>query len=323
MLFIVTQWIDRGSSDTNAQNIAIEEKDEEAAAPLILTLYGDIYTSDHTFETYLFIGTDNTSAEIAEGEDYHGDMADFLNLLIIDHTAQTYSVLAIDRDTISEIPVIEADGTLTGTGFFQICVSQWYGGDRTMNCENTVAAVSTLLGSLPIDGYFAMAIDDMPRVNSLVGGVTVTIEDDGLTAIDPAFEKGVTITLSDEQAVAFVQARMSVGNGTNIERMARQSQYLTALSKQLKGRLRTEPELALTLYDEMYPDATTDMNGNTVSRLANDVLTYTDNGEFQFEGTSEVGQLLEDGLDHVEFYVDSENMMDVMVELFSLEFQES
>jgi LCP family protein required for cell wall assembly len=322
-LYIVVRRIESSSSETKAQ-ITTEQygQVEDPAPALTLTLYGDNYTSDHEFETYLFLGTDYSGNEEATGEDYHGSMADFLNLLIIDHTAQTYSVLEIDRDTITEVTAIDENGERLGTGFFQICSSHWYGGDKAMSCENTVAALAGLLGGLPIDGYFAIPFEVMPEVNHLVGGVTVTIEDDGLTVIDPAFQKGATITLDDEQAAGFVRARMGVGEGTNEERMERQSQYMTAMMEQLKGKLDAEPDLALTLFDSLSSEATTNMNGKTVSRLGNDVLQYTDKGKYRFEGSHEVGQALEDGLDHDEFYPDSESLTAVLTDLFSLTFQE-
>jgi anionic cell wall polymer biosynthesis LytR-Cps2A-Psr (LCP) family protein len=322
-LVIIVHLIEKNLLASNT--VPATEQAEEVVAekpPLTLTLYGDTYTSSHEFETYLFIGTDDSGNEDGEGADYHGGMADFLNLLVIDHTALTYSVLALNRDTITEIPMMTQDGEVSESTILQLCAAHWYGGDRTMSCENTVDTVSALLGYLPIDGYFAISINTMPQVNHLVGGVAVTIEDDGLTAIDPAFVKGATVTLDDEQAAAFVQARMGVGEGLNTERMARQKQYLTAMMGQLKEKFATEPELAVSLFDELSPEATTDMNGNTISRMVNQTLRYTDRGNFDFEGDLELGDTFGDGVDHYEFYLDSENQMQVLTDLFLLEYQE-
>ena len=60
-------------------------------------------------------------------------------------------------------------------------------------------------------------------LNDLVGGVSVTMEEDG-TQIDPAFVKGATVRLSGSQAEAFVRARMGLENDTNLARMQRQRQ---------------------------------------------------------------------------------------------------
>jgi anionic cell wall polymer biosynthesis LytR-Cps2A-Psr (LCP) family protein len=300
---------------------ATEEVSQIRSAELTLTLYGDIYTSDHKFEIYLFIGTDDSGNENPENpDDYQGTLADFINLLVIDNTDETYAILAINRDTMTYVPMMQEDGTVEQLALMQICTAHGYGSDLEKSAENTVNTVSALLGELPIDGSFVLPMDAIPKVNSLVGGVTVTIDGD-LTAVDPAFKDKATITLDDEQAESFVRARMSVGEGLNTERMERQSQYIKGMKEQLCSRLPSEPALGVNIFDELKPYATTDINGKIVSRIANDMEKYADLGSYEFDGELEIGRALADGLDHYEFYLDSESQMQILTELFSLEGQ--
>ena len=44
----------------------------------------------HPVQTYLFIGTDKSGNEDAEGEEYHGSMADALMLIVVDEEEKTY-----------------------------------------------------------------------------------------------------------------------------------------------------------------------------------------------------------------------------------------
>jgi LCP family protein required for cell wall assembly len=246
-------------------------------------------------------------------------MADFLNLLIIDHTEQTYSILALNRDIMTDIPMMTTDGQVFATMELQLCSAHWYGGDKTMSCENTVTTVSDLLGGLPIDGYYALPMDSISEVNHLVGGVTVTIQDNDLAVLDPAFAEGATLTLTDEQAYNFVHVRMGVGTGENPDRMERQKQYLDALLEQAKAQMATEPDLALAIFDELADYATTDLSGKILSKLCNRAAQYENRGTFQFEGTNQLGDTLGDGIEHYEFYLDDGSILRVLTGLFALE----
>lgn len=73
-------------------------------------LYGKKYIYNHQIETYLFLGTDGSGAEDGEGEDYVGSMADSINLLVLDKTDKTYAIIQLNRDTITEIDLMELVG---------------------------------------------------------------------------------------------------------------------------------------------------------------------------------------------------------------------
>lgn len=68
-------------------------------------------------------------------------------------------------------------------------------------------AVSNLLFDLKIDGYLAANISSIALLNDEVGGVTVTIQDEGLDSRDPALTKGRTVRLNGKQAEIFVRYR--------------------------------------------------------------------------------------------------------------------
>jgi anionic cell wall polymer biosynthesis LytR-Cps2A-Psr (LCP) family protein len=70
-----------------------------------------------------------------------------------------------------------------GTSEIQIAYAHAVGDGGAFSCENVVEAVSNYLGGVDIQSYIAMNIDSIAKINQLVGGVTVTIEDD-FSAID-------------------------------------------------------------------------------------------------------------------------------------------
>ena len=74
-----------------------------------IKLNGNKYEYYHDFENYLLIGTDATGNN-KNGADYQGSMADFLMLVIVDKTENTYSFLQFNRDTMTEVALIDHNG---------------------------------------------------------------------------------------------------------------------------------------------------------------------------------------------------------------------
>lgn len=145
--------------------------------------------------------------------------------------------MQLNRDTITEVPMLLQDGSANASAQMQLCTAHWYGKDKAASCGNTVETVSKMLGGLPIDGYYALKMDAMPLLNHEVGGVTVTLEDD-MTKLDPAMKKGATLTLTDRQAELLMQSRYAMDDDRNTQRMRRQQIFLNAFMKKIKNRMR-------------------------------------------------------------------------------------
>ena len=154
-------------------------------------------------ESYLFLGIDTLGR--AEGTQSYvaGGQADAQILLVVDHTARTWQMLQINRDSMVQVPVLSMMGTVPYTIRQQIALAHAYGNGREQSCENNVRAVSMLLGDQPIDGYLSMTMGGVGVLVDLLGGVTLTLGSD-LSAVDPALTQGATVTLNGEQALAYV-----------------------------------------------------------------------------------------------------------------------
>lgn len=283
-----------------------------------ISLYGKTYRYPRGYETYLIIGTDASGNEEGEGTEYQGNMADFLMLAVVNTKEGTYSFLQLNRDTITEVSLLDLDGTAVTTEEMQLCAAHWYGNTPEQSCENTVDAVQRLLGGMPISGYYALNMEEIGTLNQAVGGVEVTIEDD-FSQADPSLKEGETVLLNDEQARTYVQGRMSVGDGENTSRMRRQKQYMQGFFGKLKEITKENPEFTINLYNDLVERATTNMSGELVSNLALELSDAEDKGIFSFEGTSETGQHLGDGIDHAEFYPEESSVVEVMKQLYELE----
>ncbi|MDO4523615.1 MAG: LCP family protein [Eubacteriales bacterium] len=313
-VFAVTQIIEAKSRQ---EVVVTREAYQSQGNQKSLRLYGTEYTYDHDFETYLFLGTDGSGNEEGEGEDYIGSMADFLGLLILDNTDQTYALLQLNRDTIAQMHVLDWKDEGEATAKQQLCMAHAYGGSKEKGCENTMDAVSQLLGHLPMDGYYALSMNDLPQLNHAIGGVTLTVQDD-LTAADPALKKGATVTLTDRQVEIYARERYALGDGENLGRMERQKQLLTAFAERFREAGSQNAGFALQVFHELEQLATSDINGKTFSSLTKKLSNYTDRGIYSFAGTTELVESAVDGIEHMRFYPEETSVIDIMTELFGL-----
>lgn len=282
-----------------------------------IKLQKKIYRFAHPVQTYLFIGTDKSGNEDASGEEYRGSMADALMLVVVDEEEKTYGILQLNRDTITEVPMLLQDGSANASAQMQLCTAHWYGKDKAASCDNTVETVSKMLGGLPIDGYYALKMDAMPLLNHEVGGVTVTLEDD-MTKLDPAMKKGATLTLTDRQAELLMRSRYAMDDDRNTQRMRRQQIFLNAFMKKIKKQNAGDVNATVKLYDRLRPYATTDIKMNDLTALLKDMQGYTDKGIITIEGTSKIGEKLHDGKKHWEFYMDEDSLETSMKQLYPL-----
>ena len=285
--------------------------------PVSIKLHKKTWKFAHPVQTYLFIGTDKSGNEDAEGEEYHGSMADALMLVVVDKEEKTYGILQLNRDTITEVPMLLQDGSANASAQMQLCTAHWYGKDKAASCDNTVETVSKMLGGLPIDGYYALKMDAMPLLNHEVGGVTVTLEDD-MTKLDPAMKKGTTLTLADRQAELLMQSRYTMEDDRNTQRMRRQQIFLKAFMKKIKKQNAGDINATVKLYDRLRPYATTDIKMNDLTALLKDMQGYTDKGIITIDGTSKIGEKLHDGKKHWEFYMDEDSLETSMKQLYLL-----
>ena len=296
----------------------MDEQSEELAALGSLKLNGNIYSYYHDFETYLIMGTDKTGAD---SKVYQGSMSDFLMLVIVDKTDNNYSFLPINRDTMSEVRLIQDDGTGAATAELQLCTAHWYGGNAGQSCANTVESISKLFGGLKIDGYYAIPMDEIPKLNHSVGGVTVTLLED-FQDIDRQMKKGETLALSDEQAYRYIHDRYGVGDEKNTSRMKRQQQYMEAFFTKAKEKAKSDKAYVGQLFREFEQTATTNLTAKKISGLTNRLIKGTQKGFFEIKGTSKIGKALGDGIDHAEFYPDKESIIDVMTKIYGLKKRE-
>ena len=288
----------------------LEDGDEQ------VLIFGDndlVYTDD--IRTYLLIGTDDTGHDNVTAN--RGEMADFVMLMIINRTKDSYGFIQLNRDTMMDVPILDENGEFIGTYNEQLCIAHWYGRTPEERNENTVYAVSQLLGGLEINGYYSINMDDIGALNDAIGGVVVTIDGD-LTGVDPEFEDGKDVLLKGDQAEKYLRARMGVGEGTNEERMDRQLTYMQAAYGRLINQIRENPDYINDVYSEVEDKVLTDRPIKEFSEFAAYIGKVENLGFLRFDGEVKTGDTLDDGIEHAEFYPDQDSMIRTIGKLITL-----
>ncbi len=275
---------------------------------MTLSWEGRDYILRDRLDTILMIGLDKTTETMVEGSIFNNEQADFLFLMLVDHADQSFCALHINRDTMTEIQRYGLGGVKLHSTVAQIALSHTYGKGRE-SCRYTAEAVSTLLHSVPVDHYMSLPMDAIPILNDLVGGVVVQVTDD-FSHIDPKLEMGKDVRLRGKQALTFVRARMSMKDPTNINRMARQKEYLNGFYRQVQEKLADDDgfaaRVASKLADYMVSDLSTESMANLVERLKG----YRFTGIYSLEGEAVVGE------QYMEFYPDPDALTALVVKLF-------
>ena len=257
----------------------------------------------------LLIGVDWEESANAVSDRY-GSQADFLLLLTIDRENKAVATLQLDRDTMTGIRVFGPFGDYTGVRQMQLCLAHAYGQSAKENCENTVWAVSRLLGDIPIDGYLALDMSGISILNDALGGVTVTLEED-FSAIDPQMTQGATLTLQGSQAEAFVRGRRSVGDGTNASRMKRQRAFIRAAEELLVQGMSEDYDYVGNIYDALGEHMITSFRRGWLINKAYESREYQRQSTLTPAGSHSVG---EDGF--MEFHVDQDALCEMLTELY-------
>ena len=278
----------------------------EAAQLKELTYKGKTYRQRPELETYLFMGIDTMGAAVGVNSYAGGGQADVQIVAVLDNEARTWQALQLNRDSIVRVPVLGVGGDIVAYEDEQLALAHYYGNGREQSCENTVLAVSMLLGDQPIDGYMAVNMDAVGVLTDLVGGVTLTVTSD-FSAIDPSLMQGETITLTGEQALTYVRSRANIDDETNLARMNRQRQYMTALEEKL---MQKDANFVVEAYDALADYMVTDIASGTAAEIGERMQDYT-----QLEVLTIDGENVVEG-EHWAYHLDEDSLQETILQLF-------
>lgn len=232
---------------------------------------GTVYERNPSVRAVLCIGVDS-SGSMEKKVTGDGGQADGLFLVAHDVARDHVRILMIPRDTMTPITLTDLSGNILGKADHHITLAYGYGDGREQSCEWTAEAVSELLSGLKIDGYLAMNTSMIPVLNDMVGGVTVTIEVNGMERRDPALAKGATVTLDGKQAEIFVRYRDVNIDNSAITRMSQQRQYMERYLLAVREKAAKDDQLITRLMNVIQADMITNMSKDQYMEIGLDMI---------------------------------------------------
>ena len=265
------------------------------------------YPLKRHMSSVLLIGTDNFADDDKQNldDEYHhnSNFADLLIVLVFDHSKKTVTPFQIGRDTMCDVPRVNTAGEQLVSRYAQITYAYTYGTGKEDSCVNTRNCVKRLLFQVPIDNYISFTMDTVPIINDLVGGVTVTLENN-IPALGKAYVKGARIKLMGKDALRFVRYRDTSLMDSNLSRMSNQRLYMNSFTSAAREAAGKDPDLAAKAFKLVTPFIHTDLTVDHVQRIVNDLLAYellpfvTPDGEYD----------LKEGERFPGFYVDEDSL---------------
>lgn len=315
IVVIIGLIIVRGLRDKEVDTKA--ERESTTGAYREITVDGKKYEYNSRIKSVLYIGIDS-EGPITTNKAY-GDAprSDVLMLMVMDEYQKKLSVISFNRNTMALMRQYDVEGNRLSPAEKQLAFA-FAGGEGGKNsAQITADAISDLLGGIPVDRYVVMNRSSIPYINQLLGGVTITLPDNSLADRFPDLKKGATVTLTDEQAEAFVRYRESDKAFSNNERMERQKIFLLACIDKMQDSLLDNAEAT---YDKVNDSEMADyvMTNITRSQYLNyvNVLGNLNLSEPNFyipEGGDDNSEELE------KHYINEDSLTKILLDVFYLE----
>lgn len=273
---------------------------------------GQMYRYNKDMLTILILGIDSNDPvpEVNENTNYlKGGQSDAIFLFTMNPHDKTISVVAVNRNTMTDIDMYDKDNNYVKTVKAQLCVQHGYGDGNELSCERAEKTVSELLYNLPIHGYVSMRLGAIWLLNEAVGGVEVTLPFDVPEINQSA---GATVRLYGQDAFYFLKYRSLDKFNSASERLEKDKIYLKAFMKQVFESTKSDISYPVKLYQIASSYIVTDISVDEMSYLASELLGYDIEGVkmYSIPGETVMGEKFE------EFYVNEVQLKEMLLDVF-------
>ena len=139
---------------------------------------GEVWEYNDDILTFLCMGVDSRKGITEEKTPGKAGQADALLMVVVNPRDEDIKVIAINRDTMTDIEIYDTAGMYLGEESGQITLQYAYGDGREKSCQLMEQTVSELFYGIPIHGYGALDMQSIATLNDAVGGVEVTVLED-------------------------------------------------------------------------------------------------------------------------------------------------
>lgn len=321
--FMILKNVGKNSLKKHAGEVAnkelstnLNDEIEETEEPLELEegqilVEGEVYEYNDDIMTFLCMGVDSRSGIEKEKTPGKAGQADAILMVVVNPRVKEINVIAINRDTMTDIEIYDTAGMYLEKEKGQITLQYAYGDGREKSCQLMEQTISELFYGIPIHGYGALDMQSIATLNDAVGGVDVTVLED-MTKFKWNWTKGTQVHLSGEDALLYIARRDVSYIGTNLGRVERQKQYLTAYVEQLKKKIKEDVTFPVMLLGQIQKHMVTSLTVQEITFLADTLLGY----DFSMDNIISIPGESKMGEKHEEFYIDDAALKQIVIEVF-------
>ena len=295
----------------NMENTSEDSISEEEQEGFYITYDGKQYQYNSDVINILCLGIDKDIPIEEKRETGSEGLADVVILASIDTKEDTLKFLAVPRETMVPVKLIDTKGNFVRTENEQITLQYAYGQTAEKSCELMIDTVSNLLFHLPIQRYCAINFQALPALNDAIGGVDlVSIET--VHWWNGSFYEGQQMHLEGQAALDYVRQRDETIPKSSMGRLERQKQYITCYLEQAKEAVGKDLTLPVKMFQSLTENMCTDVTVADITYLVPELL----NMEINLENISMVPGETITGGEHEEYHVDADALKQLVIQMF-------
>ena len=277
-----------------------------------ITYQGKRYRYNNLITCILYAGLDSVDEIKASTVYTRAPRADTIALLVLDEYHHRMTVIAMSRDTMTEIHRFTVSGKDRGTYLDHLCYAYTYGDGGEVSAKNLCTAVSDLLYGVPVQEYVVTNRSSMPMIADLAGKVTVTAPNDDLAEL--GVMAGDQVTIDSSNLEQFIRSRDTGADFSNTGRMARQQAYINGAMNQLRSKVEDSPTEVWNTLESAGALLLTSITRNKYLDMAKALknASYSSSNYYTLEGKQATGDRYD------EFYPDEDALLKKVIELFYL-----
>ena len=285
-----------------------ESAPEEEREGIFVTYKGKEYKYNENIINFLCLGIDkDVPIEEKRTGDIEG-LADAVLLASVDVEDGLVQLLAIPRDTIVPVKVMDSQGRFDRNENVQITMQYAYGRTAKESCELMTDTVSNLLFRLPIQRYCSINFEAVPTLNDAIGGVDVDVLED-IYGEHCTLYAGTTEHLEGYEALDYIRWRDEWVAESSMGRLERQKQYMSNYFNQAKDAVKKDLTLPVKVFQELDANMCTNITVEDITYLVPELLDITLDTENIAMVPGEVVQ----GEEFEEYHVDDDALKDLVI----------
>lgn len=276
----------KGKNQLLSHNTSSNTSDSQEFDDTVVEHNGVKYKYNENITSILFMGVDEKS--IKNESDRYGTngQADAIYLMAIDTKTGKTDVIAISRDSMTDVSVYSKEGNYIGTENMQLCLAYSFGDRRHTSCENVVQSVSRMFYGMPINTYFALDLSGIGPLVGAVGGFSVGQKQ-----------------INSSNALEFVRQRDKTVLDSNIDRMANQQEFIKGFAAKATEQTKKDIKTPIRLYNVVSSYAVTNLNASRITYLTSVYLKGGATINFHnIKGEVKKGKYAEYHIDQNAFY---------------------